>query len=252
MPAVKRNKRGNSMGGVGIIFGSVSLAVIFVALAFGMSVFFKVSNIEVTGGDRYSQEEIIEASGIKKGDNLILINRQAVQDKIYSELIHICEAEVKRKLPNTISINLTESESIAAVKCDSGYWLIDHKGRLLERSTAVQCADYIQVSGVTISEPELGKTITSTEENTPKITYLRDILSIIKEKDMLGDVNTIDLSNIANAQIDYGGRFKIKLGKNRNLEQKLQLMLGAVEKLSPEEEGIIDVSEDKKANFSPS
>jgi cell division septal protein FtsQ len=252
MSAVKRNKRGNSMGGGGIIFGSGSFAVICAALAFGMSVFFKVSNIEVIGEGKYSTGEIIEASGIKNGDNLMFINRQGVQNKIYSELIYICEAEVKRKLPNTVSIEVLESGSTAAVKCDSGYWLIDHKVRLLERSTAVQCADYIQVKGVTITEPELGKTISTSEEEAPKIAYLRDVLSLMKEKDMLEDITILDLSNIANAQMDYAGRFKVKLGKNRNLEQKLELMLGAVAKLSPEEEGIIDVSEEKKANFSPS
>ena len=47
--------------------------LVVVALIFIMSVFFKVSRIEVKGNSIYTADEVIKASGIEKGDNLFFI-----------------------------------------------------------------------------------------------------------------------------------------------------------------------------------
>ncbi len=52
MSAKKRKNRDNSNGGGGFIFGSVSFIIICAALVFAMSVFFRVSKIEVVGKGR--------------------------------------------------------------------------------------------------------------------------------------------------------------------------------------------------------
>lgn len=44
--------------------------LVIVALVFIMSVFFKVSRIEVKGNSIYTTDEVIKASGIETGDNL--------------------------------------------------------------------------------------------------------------------------------------------------------------------------------------
>ena len=44
--------------------------LVIVALVFIMSVFFKVSRIEVKGNSIYTADEVIKASGIETGDNL--------------------------------------------------------------------------------------------------------------------------------------------------------------------------------------
>lgn len=73
----------------------------------------------------------------------------------------------------------------------------------------------------------------------------------MESRKILQDVENLDVSNIANAQFKYLKRFTVKLGKNGYMENKLGLLLGATSKLDTEETGIIDVSENKKAHFSP-
>jgi len=97
----------------------------------------------------------------------------------------------------------------------------------------------------------LGSTIKASEEDVPKINYLKTILTALRSRNMLDNISSVDISNIANAQFDYLTRFKVKLGKNENIDNKIELLLGVAEKLEAAETGTIDVSEDKKAHFSP-
>ena len=60
------------------------------------------------------------------------------------------------------------------------------------------------------------------------------------------------MQNPVNAEIDYlGGRFRVKLGGRDNLDYKLELLGEVVRKLEPEDRGVIDLSQDKRAQFSP-
>lgn len=252
MTTKRKRKKQKSGGARGFIFSSVSFIVICAALVFGMSVFFRVSNIEVTGADRYTQEEIVEASDIKDGDNLMLVNRSSVAERIYSKLIYIGEVNVRRKLPNTIVIEITESDSIAVVESESGLWLIDNNCRLLEECATQDAETYIKVKGFSAVKPEQGKLIAVPEEDKPKVKFLSGILTAISAKNMTGDVNSLDVSNLLNAEFDYlEGRFTVKLGSNENLDYKFELLLGVISKLDAKDTGVIDLSQDKKAQFSP-
>ena len=251
--ATRQKRKKQKSGGVrGFVFSSVSFIVICAALVFGMSVFFRVSNIEVSGAGRYTSEEIVSASGIKDGDNLIFINRDAAAQKIYSKLIYIGKVEVARKLPNTVVITVSESGTAAVMETDSGLWLIDQNCRLLEECGTQDADSYIKVKGLAAVKPKKGESVSVAEEDKPKLKFLKGILGAMASKGMIVDVSSLDLSNVLNAEFDYlDGRFTVKLGTDENLDYKFELMVGVIGKLDAKDTGTIDLSQDKKAQFSP-
>lgn len=251
MAASKEKKPKSKRIGSGFVFSTLSFIVICAALVFGMSVFFRVSNIEVSGADHYTQSEIIKTSGLKIGDNLMLINREAVQNRLSSELIYIGTVNVSRKLPNTVVISVSESGTIASIETDSGSWLIDKNCKLLEQSDPSTVTSCIKVSGLAAVKPVKGNIISVAQEDQPKEKYLSDMLCALTDRKMLSDVNSIDVSNVTNAEFEYLNRFTVKLGKDENLDYKFELLLGVASKLSADESGTIDLSQDKKAQFSP-
>ena len=88
-------------------------------------------------------------------------------------------------------------------------------------------------------------------EDAPRIKYLKAILSAVESFGVISKVDALDVSNSANAQFRYDGRFTVKLGKNEYIDNKMQILLGAVSELGSEETGIIDISEEKRAHFNP-
>ena len=47
--------------------------LICTAISLALTLFFRIRSIEVSGNDRYTRQEIIDAAGVNEGDNLCLM-----------------------------------------------------------------------------------------------------------------------------------------------------------------------------------
>lgn len=244
MTEAQKNKRRRSA-----LYAPLSFILICAALVFGMSVFFRVSSIEVSGNLIYSAEAIIEASGIEPGDNLFFFNRSAATARIYSKLPYIELASTNPKLPNKIVIEVSESAAIACVEAEDGWWAIDRGCKLLSRVGSEDTADLIRVTGLVPIAPAEGDIIAPGEAERAKVTYLEAILKRIVALGMTPDVTEIDISGVSSPSFDYLGRFRVKLGSSDDLDYKFQLLLSAVSKLEPGDSGTLDLSIDKRAHL---
>lgn len=240
----QRNKRRRSA-----FYAPVSFILISAALVFGMSVFFRVSSIEVSGNLIYSAEDIIEASGIEIGDNLFFFNRSAATARIYSKLPYIELATTNPSMPNKIIIEVSESAAIACVEAEDGWWAIDRSCKLLSRVETGDTVNLIKVTGLSPIAPAEGDVIAPGEAESPKVTYLAEILKRIVALGLAPDVTGIDITGVSNPSFDYLGRFRVKLGGSDDLDYKFQLLLSAVSKLEPGDSGTLDLSIDRRAHL---
>ena len=76
---------------------------IVLALILGMSIFFKVENVYVSGANKYTAWQVKEASGIKEGENLLTISRAKIAGRIRTELPYADNVRVGIKLPNSVA-----------------------------------------------------------------------------------------------------------------------------------------------------
>ena len=233
-----------------IWFAPISFLLIVAAVGFAMSVFFRVNNITVTGAERYTPEEIIEASGIQKGDNLFFINRGAAVARINARLPYVENAVVVRSLPNRLEIRVTESDAMAVVPSEEqGMWIIDRNCKLLNPVEGTDVSALITVKGLTAVAPEVGEVVAPGEDDIPKVNYLAAILRILSEQELRDQVTEIDVSSVSNPSFDFMQRFTVKLGSNENLDYKFSVLLSAVEKMTPGDRGTIDLSIDRRAHL---
>ena len=231
------------------LFAPISFLIICAALVFGMSVFFRVSGIEVEGNTLYTKEEIIEASGIEEGDNLFFINRFSAISRIFSKLPYVEKAVINRSLPNRLVIVVSESKAIACVLAEDGTWAIDRNCKLLSKAEGEDLRGLIRVRGLTPIAPEAGQIIAPGEAESPKVNYLSAILTQIDALNLRDRITYIDISGISNPYFDYLDRFTVKLGTNENIEYKFQCLLSAADALSEGDRGTLDLSIDKRAHL---
>lgn len=231
-------------------YAPISFVIICAALVFAMSVFFRVSSIEVIGNEKYTADEIIMASGIEEGDNLFFINRFNAISRLFSRLPYVEEAAISRSLPNRLVIEVTESDAVAYLEAEDGLWSVDRSCKLLSRIDAEDAAELIKVVGLTPVAPEVGQTVAAGEGESPKVSFLSEILSQVVYLKLSGDIEQIDMSNVASPTFDYLGRFTVKLGNNEDVAYKFQVLISAVSQLKSGDSGYIDLSIDKRAHFS--
>jgi cell division protein FtsQ len=242
-PRRRRKKRRNP------IFAIISFFFICGALLLGISVFFKISVIKVAGGTRYSPEQVIAASGIKAGDNLFFINKFDATSKVFKQLPYVEKVTIKKDLPNTIILNVTDAAPAAYIQSGDGYWLMDKSLKLLENTSAENIANLISVLGVTLNKPEAGKTAELSD--SVKQSAFTQLMSELVSRDMLKSVTKIDITSSGDIKFFYLNRFTVKLGSGEDIKTKLDLLKTALDsnKINALATGSIDLSQKTEAHF---
>ena len=116
-----------------LLWKLLTTAAVVVALLVGLTIFFKVQNVVVTGNGKYTAETVIAASGIETGENLLTFGKSRAAGRILAELPYVDQVQIGIKLPNTVNIDIVELEVSYAIRStEGGWWLMDCGGKLLE------------------------------------------------------------------------------------------------------------------------
>lgn len=247
---IQRNKRNRRKK---IIFRSI-IGVVFlvVGVIVGLSLFFNINKIVVSGDAVYSHETVIKASGVAEGDNLIFLSKSKLNEKISSELTYIGSVTVKRRLPSTLELVVKKTDAKLGIAMNGYFTLLDENGKVLEKDLETVGENIILLNLGEIESAELGETVVTKEEKT--FTKLHDVLSEC-ERIGLHDISLMDISDIYNIKIVYQGRITLELGEtdSENLSSKLALGKAAIEKQDEENNlyrGTINLTVDGKGYWS--
>lgn len=219
----KKNKRKKI-----IIYSLLCFVFLCVGIALVLTMFFDINTITVSGESAYSAEKIIEASGIKTGDNLIFISKQKANELITTQLPYIGSAEFKRRLPSKLEIIVKKTDPVYAAAKDGCYILLDENGKVLETGLEYIGENLILIKTEEIVSAETGKIITLSNEKA--LGKLKEVREACIECG-LSDITAVDLSNIYNIKLEYQGRITLVLGEtdSGNLLKKLDLGKAAIE-----------------------
>ena len=257
-----RTRRRNR-GRFGPLFKLLCLVALIVALTGGATVFFRVERVVVEGNQRYTQEEIIAAAGVQVGDNLYALNKYRMSERLRQTLPYIGEASIRRGLPSTVIISVTERGAVARVEPpDPGglqtgteedplppaaqeEWLINASGKLLE--PAPPDSETPAVTGLTSLEPQAGQKLAVPEKEQSRLDTLLDLLAALEEEEMLDQISSIDLS-ATRVKLRYLDRFDVRLAPNKEFGYCLQVIKNVeaqiTQKHGPESGGTMDLTQE--------
>ena len=235
----------------GILYIPIVVLLVLLLMIVGISVFFRVSEIQVEGADFCSEEEIENLSGIAIGDNVFFINESKAAVKICNGMPYVDEIKILREMPGRIIIQISESYPIAAVEFDGQYLILDRKCKVLEITNAEGAMGKILITGVDPVEPAVGKILDFGEAGTLQLNYLCETLSSILSLGIYGDISEVDMSNVSDIQIAYQGRFTVELGRGENVENKIQMLQSVISQLDSNEKGTIIITNEAEAHFIP-
>ncbi len=229
----------------------IVLILIFALAFFAVETFFKITNIEVTGNGNYAAEFIIDTAGVELGDSLVILNKGKMKNNILNACSFVESVNIKRSFPDTLVIELEESQLLAYLEADTGYCVINRKCRIVD-VPAVEPAGYIKITGIKAAKPEMGKQLKiDGDASEGRYDYLCDLLALMPQNDIYTKVTAIDAENIASYSFDYEGRLEVVFGKNENLEKKFKLFLSILEDLNAADKGTINLSQKGEGHFIP-
>lgn len=225
-----RRRRNRRRGGhFGFLYKLLSVLVVCAAIIAALTLFFRVDTVVVTGGERYTQEEIIEAAGVHSGDNLFLLNKNTVRQRIQEALPYIERVKrINRKLPDTLLIEVEECGTPLVVVQDGYAWLVSPRGKIVEQCAPSDAADRGTITGVTLLAPSVGTKIVLAAEYASQQNSLLGLLSALEDAGMMDEVNGIHLDDPAYIAMDYAGRFTVEMLYEDDYAYKLRTLSAAL------------------------
>jgi len=235
----------------GVLYAPIAVVLVAITVFFGISVFFRVTEINVSGQERYTADQILSASQITEGDNLLLLDPKEAAKNIMSRLPYVSDVVVEKLIPDKVAIAVTESRPVAAIQVGAQWWLLDQKGRALEQAGSGDLAGKVRVEGLSPQSVAAGQAIPVEPKDASKRDALRQLLQALDREDMVRECEWVDVSNIAALTMRYGGRFTVVLGKADDVDKNIARLKGVIAQLEEGDKGRIDLTSDAEARFIP-
>jgi cell division protein FtsQ len=152
--------------------------------------FFFLEKISVDGNETLLVDDIISESGLRKGDNLLFINKKNLVVNI-NEMPYVKEASIKKKYPDGLDIFVVERTGEILLMSSHEIILMDFEGIPLEK-TDVLVDNCMVVENDNTYECEMGKGILFNENNI-SFDLIVDLMYYIKLNQMVY-VNKLKIS----------------------------------------------------------
>ena len=243
-PRSKR-RRGRFRG----LYKLLSILLIAAAVELACVVFVRVNSVEVTGNVRYTAAEVIAASGIEMGDNLVVLPRSRVSAAICGNLPYVESVSVKKALPDGVVLVVTERVAAASVESAEGRWLVSAQGKLLELDKGA--VETIRITGLTAVGPYPGGMIQAAEGQEATLRYVGELLGELEARGLLAQCTALDCSAATSMTLDWG-IYRVKLPRGGDYSYYLSLTQAALDsgKLPEGVPGTLDLTiTEGKVNF---
>lgn len=211
--AKKRRRKGVRLSGKGVALIAAVLAVT-VGVVLSLTVLFPVNSIKVSGNTVYTADEVIKASGITSGENVILSGRKAEQN-ICRLLPYISKVDVGRSLSGTVTLKVTETKATAAFIFANKYAITDGT-KVLEIADKLPDGMMLVYTAVTAATP--GSNIELSEEVSESYNALLQSL----KKSGIGSITRIEMTSAVGIKLIYDDRLVLEVGTISDVDKKLQ------------------------------
>ena len=250
----KRRKRLSAYIVYYIIFGILAVVIITVL---STTVLFNLSKYRITGDTVYTEQQIIDATGVNVGDNLILMDAGAVKDRLIAALPYVDKVEVSRNIFTcALEIKLNPATAVANIKKNDRYYLVSENGRIMDAELKAPDKNCVVVLGFDPEYAKSGDFLSVTDEGSRNMltkllravkTYdeiddeneyeaqqkydcVFALIELCKELDISGHIKTIDISSIYGIKLNYDNKLTLELGDMTDAKLKLTVGKNLIDK----------------------
>ena len=238
----RRRRRGRGWYVILVLFFTTALIV-----TLSMTVFFNIKTIRVTGNaDSYTAEDVVRATGISVGDNMMRIDKEAAARRAVEALIHVETVEVIKEFPNTLEIKVQKCTPAYNVVYEFGTLIVSEHGRILDNSMDPQ-PGLVRIVGYTPEETTPGKYITAEEERYDKVfTAFREL---IYNGDLAAPIVEVDMTDFNDIMVNFDHRIIFDMGNWSEINYKISFAEQVIAEQPADKEGYLTMIGTHQCSF---
>ena len=219
----------------------IAIILIFIYLLFNLEI-FNLVRIEVKGNTKYTDQQIMQNSSLKIGENVF--KQLFRSDSNNVNLSYIAKSRLHYSMPNVIIIDVEERYPMyMALDSNTGnYYKIDNEGYLLEQCELESKRDELLVEGFTFGDnAKVGEKIN--EVYIEKLEIYNSIKKEFENFKIEGNITKVNFSNSLTI-VTLDDKLNIEFANDSNLSYKVSFLKGIMQKNQNNMEGTIDMSVD--------
>lgn len=204
-----------------IFLTCMMLLLIFILSAIIYELFFKITEIEVTGLTKYSEKEIISISGAEEGKNLYSFNIKEAIENITMYYPFVKSVTVTRSLPNKVSFSIVEENAVFYADIFGEIYLFSGTMRVLGKGSKYTTDGLIELKLPLVNYAVAGNNVSFLEPKNEK--YIKSTTSDTIASPMADRVNIVDLRNKYNMTMVIDRKYRLIFGTTEEVLLKLKL-----------------------------
>ena len=233
-----------------VIIAVLVLTAVFVILRFAV---FSVKQIVVTGNSAVSAEEVIRASGIRRGDSMFSLNEKNVEERITSDY-RLQFRYMATEMPSTVILSVREREPCCWLTYCGIMYVMDKNRMVLYESEnpADQPQNLVEIKGLEVrSNTLVGQYITLGNETQQSV--FSELFLEMKVLGCIDQIKEADISNTSSILLLTRNGYTASLGDRTNLHAKLRSLLIVQAELEQMENlgGTINVTNPEEPIYTP-
>ena len=234
----RRTRRRGRFSGLYKVLSTLLILGIVVAACL---IFFRVDQVVVAGNQRYTAEEIIAVTGVERGQNLYTLNKGDIDRRLREQLPYVEAVSIWRSLPDTLMIEVRECRAAACIQTDSGLWLLNTSGKLLEQT---EQSEVTEILGLTALQPLAGTMLAVGQEESRKLTDLIALMTALEDRGLLSETGSIDLSSDTVIEAVWQDRLTVRFAYASDYEYDAKALQAAIDYLGEQERSVVDLTFD--------
>lgn len=193
------------------------------ALALVYKLVYVIRDVDVTGSQRYTSEEILLASGVEAGDNLYSFSSRIAENAVTLQYPYVRELDVSRKAPSTVHFTVTEDTAVFYAEIYGEMRALSPSLRVLDR---VSQSDIDALGLIRLRMPEIesamaGRVVQFREEKFAR--QIRETTAEILSSVLSERITSVDLRNPYQVRMVADKRFLLEFGSNADLGIKMKV-----------------------------
>ncbi len=219
-----------------IFFVIMLILALLVGIILSLTVFFPTKKVVISGSKIYTVDEIIKASEIKAGDNVIILSEKKIEEKIKHKLPFVEEIELSKKLPDKIEIKVVDAKEYIAYNKGSEYFSVSKSGWVMKKYSKPP-ENISVVKGVSF-KAETGSEIKL--KNNKANTVCQEVLKNLKDAKL--KINLIDVSDTVSIKLKVEDIYDVKLGNANYIDEKVKHLAKVISERTDGKGGTINLS----------
>lgn len=240
----RHSNRRRHRGSFSFLYKVLSILLVCTVIVVALTLFFRVNLILVEGEQRYTEDEVREATQVVTGDNLFLMNKYEVANNILSALPYVEEIRINRKLPDTLIVEVRECGEPLAIVQEGYAWLISPAGKIVDQKSPGEEEGYLTVDGCQLLAPAVGTPMALATEYASQQQSLLELIAALESADMIGQATAIHMEDLSAMTMDYADRFRVELPYSADYPRKLRALQAVIDNLETNQTGTVQLTWD--------